>query len=57
MDAQVQKLDIGKWIEKELSNLSGSEIESLANEELEKFCKPGHILFSSTRFHQCCARR
>ena len=36
MDRQVQKLDIGKWIEEELSNLSGSEIERLANEELEK---------------------
>ena len=27
MDGQVQKLDIGRWIEEELSNLSGNETE------------------------------
>ena len=35
MEKRVEGLDIGEWIEKELSNLSGSEIETLASEELE----------------------
>ena len=32
---RVEGLDIGEWLEKELSKLSGSEIETLASEELE----------------------